>query len=174
MSSVQQWASGLCLLVLAATVVQYLLPHGTMVRSMRLVLGAFLLLGILSPLTTLVRSDDWQIDWSVSSFEEGALIDSANKALIEESRKKITELVAIQAQRENVRCEWIDVSMDITEDNCIAITGVTLTIGEADGARAETLRQSIESALGIKTEVVINGGYQNKRVENETGKTSGE
>ena len=54
MSGVQSWAAGVCFTVIAASILQYISPNGAMERVMKLVLGAFVLYGIMMPVISLV------------------------------------------------------------------------------------------------------------------------
>lgn len=54
MSGVQSWAISVCFTVIAASILQYISPNGAMERVMKLVLGAFVLYGIMMPIISLV------------------------------------------------------------------------------------------------------------------------
>ena len=55
MSGVQSWAISVCFTVIAASILQYISPNGAMERVMKLVLGAFVLYGIMMPIISLVQ-----------------------------------------------------------------------------------------------------------------------
>lgn len=158
MSSVQQWAWSLCLLILICTVVQYIIPSGAMERSIRLVLGGFVVLGIIMPITNLVQSTDWDFSWEVDTAVTEAYIDQSNALLLEQSKRNVEALAAVELQKKEINYRKIEITMDTNADNCIVIDKAVVMIGVQDAAEAEWIRETMVSALGIPTEVVIDDG----------------
>ena len=158
MSSVQQWAWSLCLMILICTLVQYIIPAGAMERSVRLVLGGFVVLGIITPITNLVQSANWDFSWEAETVVTENYIDQSNQILLEQAKANVTVLVARELQRKEIDYKNMEITMDTNEDNCIVIDKAVVTIGVKDAADAEWIRETIVSALGIQTEVVIDDG----------------
>ena len=158
MSNVQQWAWSLCLVILICTVVQYILPAGAMERSVRLVLGGFVVLSIIMPITNLVQSANWDFSWAAETAVTEEYIAQSNAVLLEQAKANVTVLVAQELQRKEIDYKNIAITMDTNADNCIVIDKAVVTIGVQDGADAEWIRETIGSALGIQTEVVIDDG----------------
>ena len=158
MSNVQQWAWSLCLVILICTVVQYIIPTGGMERSVRLVLGGFVVLGIITPITNLVQPDNWDFSWAAETAVTEDYIDQSNKVLLEQAKANVTVLVARELQAREVDYKNIEITMDTNADNCIVIDKAVVTIGVQDAADVEWIRETIGSALEIQTEVVIDDG----------------
>lgn len=160
MSTVQQWAWSLCLIILICTVIQYIIPSGAMERSIKLVLGAFVVLGMIVPITNLVQSSDWNFTWDAERFSEAnsEYVDQVNHEILEQSKENITVLLVTELEKMGVDYQNIEISMDTNEDNCIVIDKAVITIGVKDAVRIFQIQDTIQTSLGIQTEVVVNGG----------------
>ncbi|MDD5952892.1 MAG: stage III sporulation protein AF [Oscillospiraceae bacterium] len=173
MSQVQQWAGALCLLVLISTVIQYVLPSGAMARSMKLVLGGFLVLGMIVPLVELVQSSDWDISLGQSAkASEELLLEEANGQILRQAQRNVEGVVAQTLSSMGIFPENITVEMDTDEDKSIVIEKVVVGIGFSDRAQGEHIRETLETTLGVKAEVVINGGGEKAivpEVDDEAG-----
>ncbi len=157
MSQIQQWAGALCILILIAAVIQYLVPSGVMERSMRLVLGGFVVLSLIIPFADLVRNTEWnfEIQEDVAVTEEYA--EHANERILELAQSNIETLIAETLQKMNLSAKKITVTMDSNEDNCIVIKKAVITLALADAERMAAVEEKLWSVLGIKAEVVIDG-----------------
>ena len=158
MTQVQQWAGGLCLLILVTKVIQYILPGGVMQRSVKLVLGGFVVLGVIVPLTRLVSSNSWELP----NFEQSATIDTyitqTNTRILEQAEGNVAAVIADQLAQRGISAENIAVNMDSNEDNSIVIEKAVVTLSSEDTANAEEIRERLQNTLEIPVEVIIYGG----------------
>lgn len=160
MTQVQQWAGGLCLLILVTTVIQYILPGGVMQRSVKLVLGGFVVLGVIVPLTQLVSSNSWELP----NFEQSATmtidtyITQTNTRILEQAEGNVAAVIADQLAQRGISAENIAVNMDSNEDNSIVIEKAVVTLSSEDTANAEEIRERLQNILEIPVEVIIYGG----------------
>lgn len=157
MSAVQQWASVLCVLVLISAIIQYVIPSGMMERSMKLVLGGFVVLGLILPIADLVRSVEWDFQIKEDPSITEHYLETTNNQIITIAQHNIEQLIAETLREMNISAKNIMVKMDISEDNCIMIEKAVLVIAFSDMERAAAIEEKIWSALGIKAEVVIDG-----------------
>ena len=134
MSGVQSWAISVCFTVIAASILQYISPNGAMERVMKLVLGAFVLYGIMMPSISLVPHISHGVD---------AYLD--------------VELVTVELAKKGVNCENVELIMDTNEDNSISISKVLVTVSGATMSQ-DVLEQQLNGVLGLQTEVTIHGG----------------
>lgn len=157
MSAVQQWASALCVLVLISAIIQYVIPNGIMERSMKLVLGGFVILGLILPIIDLVRSEEWDFQMKEDTSITEHYLETTNNQIITIAQHNIEQLIAETLCEMNINAKNIMVKMDISEDNCIMIEKAVLVIAFSDMEQAVAIEEKIWSALGIKAEVVIDG-----------------
>ncbi len=158
MGEVQQWAWSLCLLILISTILQYVMPGGTMQRSMKLVLGGFVVLGMIQPAASLAQSADWSVSIAVDDTTAEHYLEQANDRILSQARANVSAVIAEKLTQLGVQAENITVEMDTDADNCIVIDKAVIGLHASDADKAEQLRQAVWSSLGIQTEVVINGG----------------
>ena len=59
MGAVREWSAAICLVALAAALLQGLVPNGSMERMVKLVLGAFVLCAMAMPLKNLGVQIAW-------------------------------------------------------------------------------------------------------------------
>ena len=76
MSGVQSWAISVCFTVIAASILQYISPNGAMERVMKLVLGAFVLYGIMMPIISLVPQISNGFDAYIDVEQPNPSVDS--------------------------------------------------------------------------------------------------
>ena len=67
MNAIQQWTAGICLAVLALSLVQYLMPEGAMHKTAELAAGAFFLCAVLIPILQAVP--DFSFLFSLPSLQ---------------------------------------------------------------------------------------------------------
>ena len=157
MSAVQDWAAALCLAALSAALLQYLSPGGTMEKIFRLVLGAFVLCGLLSPLAETVPAIAESIPaWSQAGAESG-FAQSVDDQILQAADASLRQVIVGELYSMGYPCENIEIFMDMPEDGRIVINKVAVTLrasaeecGEAPGR--------LEKATGLKMEVTAYGG----------------
>ncbi len=160
MSSVQAWAIGVCFTVMAASVLQYLSPNGAMERVIKLVLGAFVLYGIMLPLVSLVPQISSGINGYVNTEQSAPsadLTDTVNSQIHTAANSSIQSIVTVELMKKGVVCENVELIMDMNEDNSISISKVQVTVSSAVMSQ-KMLEQQLSSVLGLQTEVIIHGG----------------
>ena len=146
MSAVQDWAAALCLAALSAALLQYLSPGGTMEKIFRLVLGAFVLCGLLSPLAETVPAIAESIPaWSQAGAESG-FAQSVDDQILQAADASLRQVIVGELY-----------SMDMTEDGRIVINKVAVTL-RASAEECGEAAGRLEKATGLKMEVTAYGG----------------
>lgn len=160
MSGIQQWTAVICLAALVAALAQSLIPAGSMERMGKFVVGAFILCIIIAPISKLVPqiSTSLQNVNTDSQAQKTQLESTVNNQIIEESQKSITNLVAAELSRIQIKCKNVQVVMDTNENGRISINKVIVELDKKDAAEAKTVSDYLKKELEIKTEVVSDGG----------------
>lgn len=160
MKEIQQWTAVICLAALTASLAQSMLPAGQMERMGRFVVGAFMICVMIAPLSNLPA----QLRLSAGGTAEKApaqneqLESTVNSQMAEASQKSISGLVTAELARLRIKCKNVRVVMDTNRDGRISITKVIVTLEAKDAAQARTAQNYLEKELGLKTEVVTDGG----------------
>ena len=159
MSAVREWASVICMAALAAALLQSLAPNGAMERMAKFVIGAFVICAVILPLSKAVPKFSLNIKSSTegvsSNTEFGSTVDSQIKVA---AHRSISNLITAQLKSMNVRCKNVTVNMDTDANGRISINKVIVTIGKENAADLQRVSASLEKTLGLKTEVITDGG----------------
>jgi len=160
MGGFQTWAVGVCFTVIAASVLQYLSPNGAMERVMKLVLGAFVLYGILMPLIVLLPQISNEFDTYMDTAQTNQTIDfsdTVNRQIYTAANNSIQNVVTVELSKKSIDCKNVEIIMDTNEDDSISISKVLVTVSRAD-VSPEVLEQYLDGVLWFKTEVTVHGG----------------
>lgn len=152
MSFLTSWIQQLILVVIMATFLDLLLPNNTMQRYVRLVMGLVILMLILSPLLTLLKSD-WDVNNALQEEQEtfGGELESMPRIqekvnhmqhqqqqwIGENVQKKIeTDIEAAVERQFDVLIE--DVAVTLTDEgNQVAINEMVLIVENEKSTRDE-------------------------------------
>lgn len=147
----------------AAGLVYYLLlPAGNVSDTAKGVLGALLLLCVLTPLFSFFR-----MELPSFSFEESAVTADGGEVLLAAAETQVRQLVeAVVREYTDLPFET-ELAMHITEDHSIDMEQVRITFPRDFGERA-ALTEALGEALGVPPDVAIredvwNGGENSKK-----------
>lgn len=158
MGAVQQWALGICLTVLVNAVVHYVIPSGSMEKMLRLVLGAFVLCGILIPLAQALPNLSFELEKPADTlYEYGGFADRVEQEMFEQAERNVRQVVIADLEKNRYPWENVSVRMDRNGDGSIVIDRVIVTLDKDALVRRDELAAHLEQTLGLKTEVVWNG-----------------
>lgn len=158
MSGIREWSSVIVLAALAAGILQYLMPSGSMEKVTRLVIGAFVICSILVPVGKLVKQAD------VQAFAQGNSIlpnvqyqDTVYKQTIDAAQAAVRTVVIASLTEKGIQCKNVALSMDTNEDGRISITKVFVSLDQKDLSRIQETKKLLEQELGLTTEVTADG-----------------
>lgn len=159
MESVQAWAAGVCFTVTAAALLQYLSPNGAMERVMKLVLGAFVLCGVLLPILTLLPQLANGFDVSVDNTQVTSidLTDTVDSQIYTAAQAGVQNVVTTALVQAGITCKNVALVMDKNDDGSISISKVLVTVSGVSASQA-VIEQQLSSILGLQTEVIIDAG----------------
>jgi stage III sporulation protein AF len=160
MKEIQQWTAVICLAALTVSLAQSLLPSGTMERMGKFIVGAFMICVMIAPIAKfapLLRSS-FTASSEKTASQSSALESTMKNQVAEASQKSITNLVTAELSRIRVKCKNVRTVMDTEKDGRISITKVIVTLDAKDAAAKQSVQEYLEKELGLKTEVVTDGG----------------
>lgn len=155
MGSVTAWAAMLCTAAIGCTVMQILSPKKGMGEIFKLIVAAFFLCCMVSPLLSMknILSLDWQTTRQEVTAEE----------LDARVRKQFESQVATALSRTandllepyHIPVAKIEAKMDTDEQGSIYITKVVLYLPKKYRSQAALAKQVLENGLGTDVEVII-------------------
>lgn len=158
MEGLQQWALSICASVLIAGLFSVLVPKGSMEKLLRLVVAAFLVMALASPL---IQKGSFS---SIFSFEESAenklketktLEQSINEQMAAQMETTVKNQIAACLKKLGTENEKVRVSMDIAEDGRIQMNEIMILIPDSDRAKRQEVRQAVKSELGLNVTVLL-------------------
>ena len=160
MKEIQQWTAVICLAALTASLAQSLLPAGTMERMGKFVVGAFMICVMIAPIAKFAPQLRTGLGTSPEKTvsQSPALQSAVNSQIADASQKSVANLVTAELSRIRIKCKNVRAVMDTEQDGRISITKVVVTLDGKDAAEKQTAKEYLEKELGLKTEVVTDGG----------------
>ncbi|HHV51284.1 MAG TPA: hypothetical protein GXX54_06210 [Clostridiales bacterium] len=157
MSGITQWAAALCVAAIGCTALQILAPKKGMGNIFKLIIAAFFLCVMISPL--LAGRSILNLDFNDISSEISA--DAIQIRVAEQFKNQVTS--AVKAKMEQVFKNYgivltkVEVNMDIRESQSIYINNVVLYLDKQSRLKAIQAKQLAEEILGIEVTVSIDG-----------------
>ena len=159
MSEVREWTAVICLAAIVAAVVQSMVPNGSMERMAKFVIGAFVLCAMILPITKLMPSLKLQLDRNTQAAKPNTQLESTvNRQYSSAVQQSVTNLVAAELSRMGIKCKNVEVVINTNQNGSISITKVIVTLDDKNAADRQKAAEALEKALGLKMEVVSNGG----------------
>lgn len=157
MGAVREWSAAICLVALAAALLQGLAPNGSMERMVKLVLGAFVLCAMAMPLKNLGVQIAWNFPIEEHTQENTQLQSTVETQMETAARSSIENLVAAELSKMDVKSEKVVVRMDTNADNSIGINRVEVTLAEGYGGDCARAQARLRETLGLEVEVTAHG-----------------
>ena len=155
MGDIRHWAMALCAAAIGCTILKTLAPKGGTKRLFHMMIAAFFLCCMASPLLAL-RS----ISWSDLTVKEYAAPDTALSERVEEQMIRQIEATVLSLSRRylknyDITVEKVAVHTDTSADGRIYMTHVTLYLDKHSTAGTFTARQLMEQQLGVTVKVEV-------------------
>ena len=158
MNAVKEWSAAICMAVLAAAMLQTLVPNGSMERMVKFVIGAFVICALIQPLAKVVPQINIDLQESTQNPVNSQLKGTVETQLTTAAQQSIKNLVITELNNINIKCENVNAIMDTNEDGSISINKVVVILAKGYGADCKAASDHLEKALGLKMEVTADEG----------------
>lgn len=159
MNEVREWTAVICLAAIVAAVVQGMVPNGSMERMAKFVIGAFILCALIVPIAKLTPRLGTELSQNSRAAQPDTRLSSAvNRQYESAAQESVSNLVAAELGRIGMKCKNVQVMMDTNQSGSISITKVIVTLDSKNAADRQKAADALNKALGLKVEVVSNGG----------------
>lgn len=155
MNEIKIWAVGVCAAAISGTVLENLVPSGSLKKLYSLLFSVFLLWMIADPLISLLKNPAPQNFSFQSGMSEESIEAYAEEYTMDMVRKNVEELAAKEIYESGLSYKNILVDTDIDEEGSIHINKITVTCEKEDG---EEIVEILERVLQIPTEVITDEG----------------
>lgn len=152
MDALRQWA--LCLIIGAAagTFVMAVSPRGAMDKTVRAVVGIFVVAAICSPLAGLLKTDftaDAFAEYEYALQNEEDMYDY----MLEAYRTEVEKRILSAADEMGTEIREIFISADIDANNCIIIQEITVTLASDYSDRTADFSRFLSEKTGVNVSV---------------------
>ena len=148
MQAIRQWALVLCVAAIGTSVLQSVLPEKGSYSVIKLVLGLYILITLLSPLREFSAAD-LQLDFSISETEIPTADVTA--AVLDEAETALENQLSAALAAENLPASEIMVDLVLNEEGQAEVDSVVV----ASTADENQIKMTVESGLGCETEVTV-------------------
>lgn len=157
MNAVREWSAAICMAVLAAAMLQNLVPNGSMERMIRFVIGAFVICALIVPVSQIVPQVSLDLQQPSQSQPDSQLQNTVEDQISSAAQDSIYNLVVAELSRIDIKCENVAAIMDTHEDGSISINKVVVKLAKGYGSECRKASDYLQKELGIKTEVSSDG-----------------
>lgn len=158
MNSVRVWSASICMVALAASILQSLVPNGSMERMLKFIIGAFVICTLIQPLSRVIPEMKINLEESKKQSVYSQLADTVEKQYSEAAEESIRNLVAAELNKLDIRCKNVTVNMDRNENGSISINRVIVILAKGYDDDCQRAKNHLEKTLGIKMEVTADDG----------------
>lgn len=152
MDVLRQWAVSLIIAAAAGTFAMIVSPRGSMDKTIRAVVGIFVVAVICSPLTEIKENG-----FSVEAFAEYDLetdnIAALREQLVSACRNAVETQINREAQELEIAVESVEADLSVDAENCIIIHNITVNIADGFKEKAELLSEILQEKLGVPVQV---------------------
>ncbi len=152
MEVLRQWALSLIIASAAGTFAMVLSPRGSMDKTVRAVVGIFVVSVVCSPLAEIK-----DIGFSAQAFAEYELetenVQALREQLVSACRNAVEMQVKNAAQELEIEVESIEAEMNIDAENCIIIHKILVNTAAENGGKARAFSEILQEKLGVPVQV---------------------
>ncbi len=158
METLQSWAVCAVICILAAAVIQLFFPDIEKDKSVRVLVSAFMLSALLSPLIgDGVRLELPELESGNAAHQLDQISDQINRSLEEQAVRRLEKICLQVLEEAGVRDAEITVNTDILDDGHIQIEEIVLTTSQTTdwGGIAQQIEEKTGCPVRVKSEVDV-------------------
>ncbi|MCH3972268.1 MAG: stage III sporulation protein AF [Oscillospiraceae bacterium] len=152
---IRAWAGGLCALAVAAAMIRFLAPDGSMRKMLRLIMGAVVLCAIINPLLQTIpklSSAQQQRTSSTAVSDFTKLVQQQEESAVQ---KQTESIAAAALQHAGIPYSKIDTQLQCTSGNRTCTVSVLVTLPQ--GGNIQRAKALLKETLGVDVEVTSSG-----------------
>lgn len=149
----KQWAVGLIICALGGTVISLLSPRGSMEKTLRAVIGIFVVSAVCTPLVELKKADSFLPAFAAQSLPA---IEAENlREQIEEACKSTAGRVIDEVMKSaGISNYEAAVNVHMNEEYCIIIQDIQIKIDSENIGSAAKIQAALQQKLNVKVNVI--------------------
>ncbi|MGN0573049.1 MAG: stage III sporulation protein AF [Acutalibacteraceae bacterium] len=154
MDALKSWAVSLIAAAAAGTFAMIVSPRGSMDKTIRAVVGIFVVAAIFSPLTELKKDGKNFFEKKAFAFEEENEADeNLNEYMLSACKNAVNSEIEKAADELNIPAFQSEINAYVDEENCIIIHNITINIPAEHIDKAEKLSGRVSERIGAPVTV---------------------
>lgn len=152
MDVLRQWAVCLIIAAAAGTFAMAISPRGSMDKTVRAVVGIFVVAAICSPLTEL-KNFDFSVEAMADYEYESANTEELYEQMIAACRNAVEAQVKNHASGIGAEVITVEAEISVDDTGCIIIHKITVEIADLSEKFKADLKEKLQSELGVPVTV---------------------
>lgn len=155
MEALKQWAVCLMISGIAGSLISFISPRGTMEKTLRAVIGIFVVSAVCSPIAEITQNGNFVpafLNESVAEISDNGL----EEHMLEACRNAVGNIISQEASEYGISDYSVDAEMYMDDGRCIIIQSVCITIPKESSVSLQEFSSVLEKRLGIPVTVNSN------------------
>lgn len=150
MNELKQWVLCLIVAAVAGSFVMVISPRGSMDKTVRAVVGIFVVAVICAPLTELKDAEISLGAMKNFGYETASDSDERlHESVISSLKSAVNEQVKTVADELGITAEEICADLDLNSENCIIIHSLTVKISESSSDKTSYFSDILQERFGV-------------------------
>lgn len=152
MDMLKQWLISLIFAALAGTLISVVSPKGSTEKTLKTVVGIFIIAAICSPLTEIEAAD-----FSLPVFANNSLVQSEedmNDYITQALEAEVCTRLSECAEKLNIEIDDVVIKVERDDDGCIIIHDVLIKIRNFEYQSAQKAAEALSEELGMPVTLI--------------------
>lgn len=155
MEQITQWATAICIVAVACSLIEMLAPSSEASKMMNFVLGLFLIVAVLLPVANSLKSGDFSFD-KINLIQKNTDLPKCTDDLtINVGKTSIENLIKEALRKEKIGYKKITVNMDSSTGESIDIIRAEILVDKSYRNKLIQVQDVVEKNTGIKPDVYV-------------------
>ncbi len=155
MEQITQWATTVCIVAVACSLIEILAPSGEASKMINFVLGLFLVVAVLLPVGNSLKSGELRLDNIEFSQNSTTLPEKTADLTITVGESAVENLIINALQQEKIEYKKITVNMDSSTGDSIDIIRAEICVDKSYRNKLVQVQSMVEENTGIKPTVYV-------------------
>lgn len=153
MDALRQWAICLIIGAAAGTFVMSVSPRGSMDKTVRAVVGIFVVAVICSPLADFKKTDFAFNTMTDYKYDERDSTEKIHEYMLSVCREEMNKQILSAAEEHGLTVNEIFINADIDAENCMIIHDMMVEIGAEHSEKSNEFSEILSQKIGVPVKV---------------------
>lgn len=155
MSELTNWAGAVCATAVICALSEMLIPEGSTAKTVKLVLGLFLIVSVLIPIVNILRHGTFDMKNLSIPQNKTDIVQKADNLSMTYGKSIVQKLISDCLDEKDIKYEKIDVSMDSSDGKSIDIIRAGIYIHAEERNSLAEIQRLVKEKTGITPDVYV-------------------